>query len=191
MTDQTNPERTGYRRPPKANQFQPGRTGNAKGRPRGSRKASGIPYDSVLGRKVLVTLDGKEQSITAAEAFLLHLAKVGLGGRASASKKLLYGMANAGKGSSAQVITRIVIILVTPGSPNPALVALKMARKVDPFRESVQILHEPWVVEAALARFGDKRLTLDEQAVVVKSTSAPQTVRWPDWWQYKPDHPAH
>lgn len=183
MTDETRSEKAGYRQPPKANQFQPGRSGNAKGRPRGSRKASGIPYEAVLGRKVLVTLDGKQQSITAAEAFLLHLARVGLGGRASAAKKLLYSMARAGKVSSAQGTPRFRIAFVTPGSPNPALLALKMARKVDPFRQSVQILHEAWVVEAALARFADKRLTLDEQAVVVRSTSAPQTVKWPDWWR--------
>jgi len=45
---------------------------------------------------------------------------------------------------------------------------------------------EPWVVEAALARFGERRLTPAEQAVVVQATRTPHKVRWPDWWAIRP-----
>ncbi|RZK00358.1 MAG: hypothetical protein EOO76_13140 [Novosphingobium sp.] len=47
-------------------------------------------------------------------------------------------------------------------------------------------LIEPWLVEVALARFGDKRLTLDQQRQVVKKTSNPKTVAWPEWWEVLP-----
>ena len=44
---------------------------------------------------------------------------------------------------------------------------------------------ERWLVEAALVRLGDRRLTLEEQRVVVQATRTPSRVRWPDWWQVK------
>ena len=47
-------------------------------------------------------------------------------------------------------------------------------------------LIEPWLVEAALARFGDKRLTIDQQRLVVRKTSNPKTVSWPEWWVVLP-----
>jgi hypothetical protein len=45
---------------------------------------------------------------------------------------------------------------------------------------------EPWIVEAALARFGEKQLTPQEQEIVLKATRTPSKVRWPDWWAVKP-----
>jgi hypothetical protein len=41
---------------------------------------------------------------------------------------------------------------------------------------------EPWIVEAALARLGERRLTRDEQRVVERATRTPQKVSWPKWW---------
>jgi hypothetical protein len=41
---------------------------------------------------------------------------------------------------------------------------------------------EPWIVEAALDRLGDRRLTVEEQEVVVRATRTPWKVKWPDWW---------
>ncbi len=41
---------------------------------------------------------------------------------------------------------------------------------------------EPWLIEAALARLGDRRLTLAEQQLVVVATHTPSKVQWPDWW---------
>jgi hypothetical protein len=44
---------------------------------------------------------------------------------------------------------------------------------------------EPWLVEEALARLGDRRLSLDEQAKVILAVRAPGKVRWPDWWEIR------
>ena len=44
---------------------------------------------------------------------------------------------------------------------------------------------EPWVIEAALARLGERRLNLAEQTEVLRSTSKPGTVSWPDWWEIR------
>ncbi len=57
-----------------------------------------------------------------------------------------------------------------------------MAKKLDRFRETARMALEPWIVEAALARLGDRRLTVDEQQSIVNATRTPRKVRWPDWW---------
>ena len=44
---------------------------------------------------------------------------------------------------------------------------------------------EPWIVEAALARFGGRRLTVEKQRIVVDATRTPHKVKWPDWWEIR------
>jgi hypothetical protein len=60
-----------------------------------------------------------------------------------------------------------------------------MARKLDRYRETARMMLEPWVVEAALTRLGNQRLTLDEQRTVLGATRTPHKVQLPDWWQIK------
>jgi hypothetical protein len=43
-------------------------------------------------------------------------------------------------------------VCVAPGSVTSALEPLRMARKLDPYRETARMALEPWLVEAALAR---------------------------------------
>ncbi|WP_394270820.1 hypothetical protein [Qipengyuania sp.] len=40
----------------------------------------------------------------------------------------------------------------------------------------------PWIVEAALARLGDRRLDEVEQREVWYATRTPHKVEWPHWW---------
>ena len=75
--------------------------------------------------------------------------------------------------------------MVAPGSVNSALEPLRMATKLDRYRPSARIMLEPWLVEEALARLGDRRLSLEEQAKVVRAVRTPHKVRWPDWWEIK------
>lgn len=60
-----------------------------------------------------------------------------------------------------------------------------MAKKFDALTKKAYMAIEPWIVEAALERFGDKRLTLDEQDIVYKATRTPHKVRWPAWWEIR------
>ena len=81
---------------------------------------------------------------------------------------------------------KIVLVIVSPGSVNTALGPLRMARKLDRYRETARMTLQPWVVERALDRLGDRRLTLQEQQTVLKATRTPTKVRWPDWWRHSP-----
>lgn len=73
---------------------------------------------------------------------------------------------------------------VKPGSVNSALEPLRLARKLDRYRDTARMALEPWIVEAALARL-DRRLTIEEQAIVERATRTPAKVNWPEWRQAK------
>jgi hypothetical protein len=133
---------------------------------------------------VTVREDGRERRITAAEAFLLQLTKKGLEGDSSAARACLEALeaARLKRGSTDRVsaVTRIIFTSFTVGT---SLRTLGLAVKLNPLsKEKVCWKLQPWIVEAALARLGSRKLTIVEQQTIVEATRAPEKVRWPDWW---------
>jgi hypothetical protein len=62
----------GYRKPPKHTQFQPGESGNPRGRPKDSKNFSSR-VKSILDRKITITENGRTRRITMAEAVVMKL----------------------------------------------------------------------------------------------------------------------
>lgn len=188
MTDrQENDGGIGYRKPPVATRFRKGQSGNPRGRPRGARKE--FPYETVLGQMVTIREDGLERRVTAAEAFLLQITKKGLEGDGAAARSAMQAIEEARAAGLARHPSELTIItmrFVRPGAVNSALEPLRMGRKLDRYRDTARIVLEPWIVEAALARLGDRRLTREEQEAVIGATRTPRKVRWPDWWEVMP-----
>ncbi|MCW3780367.1 DUF5681 domain-containing protein [Defluviimonas salinarum] len=188
MSGNSGEDDTGYGKPPRATRFAKGQSGNPRGRPRGRK--TGIPYDAVLGQTVTIRENGRDRRVTAAEAFLLQLAKKGLEGDGAASRQALASIEHA---RAKQVlrddmpIMTIVRSCVAPGSVTPALEPLRMARKLDRQRPTARMALEPWIVETALARLGSRWLTREEQRTVVKATRTPRKVNWPEWWTELPE----
>jgi hypothetical protein len=123
--------------------------------------------------------------ITADKAFLLQLVKQGFEGNSAATRASLDMIEEAGRRRSASNLRIPVVALVAPGSVTPALEALRMAKKLNPYGETARIALEPWLVEAALARLR-RRLSPADQRTVVNATRTPHKVRWPKWWSEQP-----
>ena len=175
----------GYRRPPRAMRFTKGQSGNTAGRPRGRHREA--PYEAVLGQMVKIREGGAERRVTAAEAFLLQLTKRALEGDDAAARASLAVIEEAKErqGGRQTRVSVIVRAIVDPGSVTSALEPLRMARKLDPYRETARMALEPWLVEAALARL-DRMLSPADQRIVVKTTRTPRKVRWPKGWTENP-----
>jgi hypothetical protein len=169
----------GYRCPPRNTRFTKGRSGNPAGRPRGRHREA--PYEAVLGQLVTIREGGTTRSVTAAEAFLLQLTKSGLEGDGAAARAslALIEQARERHSSDRPKITRWVLV----GFGNVAVVLelLRMAKKLDPDRETARMALEPWLVQAALARIWQP-LSPADQRTVVDATRTPHKVRWPEWW---------
>lgn len=78
----------GYRRPPKASQFMPGKSGNPKGRPKGSRSVGAVLRD-VIRQKITVTENGKTRRLPALEVMFRRLANDAMRSDPRAMKLLL------------------------------------------------------------------------------------------------------
>ena len=184
--DGVSEERVGYGRPPVSTRFRKGQSGNPRGRPRNRKNEP--PYETVLGQMVTIREDGVARRVTAAEAFLLHMTKRGLEGDSAAARATMAAIEEVrGRrlGMVGHHIDHIVLNFVRAGSVNSGLLPLRMARKLDAYRETARMALEPWLVEAALERLGDRRLTAAEQQEVIQATRTPWKVRWPDWWTVK------
>ena len=78
----------GYSKPPKHTQFQPGQSGNPKGRPRGTQNLS-TDLEEELSAKIMVTEGGNQQQITKQRAMLKTLFAKALKGETRAASVLI------------------------------------------------------------------------------------------------------
>ena len=142
----------GYGKPPKQSQFKKGRSGNPRGRPKGSGVASAI--ERVAGRTVTVTVDGRRQKVPVTQAMVMQLAQRGLAGDAVATRDFLKIASQAAQARAANEEKggRIIVELMQFGEPTDCCGALEVLGIVSIVSGHYKI--QPWAVEAAKARNG-------------------------------------
>ncbi|MBX7500436.1 hypothetical protein K3181_03115 [Qipengyuania sp. YG27] len=175
-------ESIGYGRPPSSTRFKKGQSGNPRGRP--PNRHRGIPHDVVLGQMVTIREDGRKRRVTAAEAFLLQLTQKGLAGDSAAARSSLEAIekARSSRGDDQDRLKLIVLNCVGLGMDailEPLGIAIK---KYPTDKDRVRWEINPWIVEKALNRLGDRQLSVAEQKTVWNATRTPRKVSWPEWW---------
>lgn len=174
----------GYKRTPEATRFKKGTSGNPKGRPRGRHRS--IPYDTLLGQMVTIREDGRTRRVTAAEAFMLQLTRKGLQGDSAAARASLAAIETAQQRSGPENPIKVIRVVVMTFAIGTVLSDLGLAIKKHPLDENrIRWELNPWIVEAALERMGEKQLTRDEQRVVWDAVRTPHKVNWPEWWSHR------
>jgi hypothetical protein len=88
MSESDVPYEVGYGKPPKAGQFEKGRSGNPKGRPRGSRSVESM-LDKVTQESIPVTENGRTRRMPKSEAILRQLIAKALSGNLGAIKDVV------------------------------------------------------------------------------------------------------
>jgi hypothetical protein len=80
--------RVGYGKPPKQHQFQPGQSGNSKGRPKGAKNTSTLLRE-ILDRKIEVRTGATVRKVSVREAILILFAESALKGDTKSAHFLL------------------------------------------------------------------------------------------------------
>jgi Family of unknown function (DUF5681) len=78
----------GFGKPPVATRFVQGRSGNAKGRPKGSRNIMSI-FNKIMEERISVTENGKVRKMSKSEVITRRLTSVALGGDFKAMKEVI------------------------------------------------------------------------------------------------------
>lgn len=173
------------KRPAGSTRFQPGQSGNKRGRPV-RHVAAALPFDGFLNEPLTMMIEGEPFEGTRLLA-MIHQANL----RAIKDDDKLAKLLNAAyveehyarwkRAACRGMIFRDVDEFLARDPFHAFLIKLDLINR----RLVRRAMLMPWIVQAALGRLTDLRLTPQEQAAVVQSTSTPEKVVWPEWWEIR------
>jgi hypothetical protein len=188
MSAENDDNNGGYGNPPRSTRFEKGVSANPAGRPKGSKQLP--PFEDILGQMMQITEEGITRRAPVHEVLQSRLLELALKHNNAAMRAIdaLETERQSNQETDGFVDRKTFVHFVEPGNVTMALEPLKMGRILDRFREeNARMALEPWLVEAALARLGDRRLSVYEQKEVLQATRTPKKVNWPDWWEVLPE----
>ncbi len=175
--------------PPKHSQFKKGQSGNPKGRPKKIKEDKPqSSLDIVIDKKLTITRNGVQQSVSVEEALQHKTLMNALAGDRTARREVVkmirereQALAKAAKPPKLEIPPAIVERELD--NANAALVHLGIAAygKPDPlYQQDEQLKLESWATQAALKRRrGGNKLSLSDVYQIRRCTRGSDTLRWP------------
>ena len=171
--------RVGPGRPPKANRFRKGRSGNPKGRPKSRRVCSISALDIILDRTFTVTQDGKSRELTLEEALQHRTYQEAINGNRPAQREVLKMIDKREKWFAARRPVPGLNILFETEDPDNANEALLLLGVADPDTQS----NDPTDKSQRLRLQDSRRARAATRTVVQEgATTGRLTIRFSDRW---------
>ncbi|WP_373087119.1 DUF5681 domain-containing protein [Sneathiella sp.] len=162
--------------------FQPGQSGNPKGRPRKHRRPNVSAFEIILDKRLTITQNGKPREATVEEALQQQTLKDALAGKRLAIRKVL------------KMIEKRERALEQNNPAPHRNIEIKQHHHADNADEALRILGiaepEPsfptrwkvhaWATQAALSRPGRKRFDSKEVDSIKFFTFDPDSLKWPN-----------
>lgn len=161
--------------------FQPGQSGNPKGRPRRPRRPHVSAFEIILDKTLTTTRNGKECEATVEEALQQQTFKDALAGKRMAIRKVLKMIEKREKALGQKHVAPRHKIEVKhhyhADNANEALRILGIAEPEPGFPSRWKVL--TWATQAALSRPGRKKFDSREVDQIMFFTFDPDTLKWP------------
>lgn len=161
--------------------FQPGRSGNPKGRPPKARRPNVSAFEIMLDKRMTVTVGGKEREMTIEEVLQQQTLKEAFAGKRMAIRKVLKmiekreaALAKKAEPGAYPIKTEIHY---PSDSANEAMRILEIA-EADPSHPNRWKL-KAWAVQAALSRPGRRKFSKRAVENIKLFTKDAQSLRWP------------
>lgn len=161
--------------------FQPGQSGNPKGRPK-KRRPHNSAFDIIFDKTLTVTQGGKERELTIEEALELQTYQAALNGSRMAIRKVLkmiekreMALRARDKGPSRKITFERHH---SADNANEAMRLLGIAEQ-DPDFAGPRLKVHAWATQAALSRPGRKKFGAQEVASIRFFTFDAGTLQWP------------
>ncbi len=170
------------RRDPKETRFQKGRSGNPRGRPCKPPRLEPLPLETFLEEEITIRWEGAERTVSRGEALLLKMLAKSQNGYVGVSRALIdICMGELNRRWKRREYRILFAQVENESDLQTSLLSALVELKIIHRRRQGFVMIEAWIIEAALKRL-DRELTEAEQIAVVRATSTPRKVDWPDWW---------
>ena len=182
-------DQVGYRKPPKATRFKPGRSGNPFGRKKNLESDKRSAFTLIFDKTIIVRNKGKSEKRSVEEALQLLTYHEALMGKSLAVREVLLWIMKrecwlAKHRPVPQKRVEFKGTRQDPDNADEAMILLGIAardqQKADRGQRRAHLLLEPWAGKTALTRLRLHTLTSHEWAEIKRCCHDDGTIVWPN-----------